>query len=372
MKTGISLPELAAKIKREQSEKADFVAPTTMLDFTPFGDRGAIQFELGNSEREVFPTEHCLQQICSRVGIPKVYADKMRGENLELLADNINWWFQHKPEKRMLRTLVNGEHVARAFLSERYRPLDNHDLAEVVLPRLADAGCEILSSQITETRLYIQAATPKMELDLNKLRRELGGNTHSPAAYALVKELDPVQAGVVISNSEVGAGSLRIEPMLYRLVCLNGLITAQSIKRYHVGKGRSEYAELEEAAQYFSDKTREMDDRAFWSKVADVVNGVFDTSRFTGLVEKFASTGQVSLPSPVDAVEIVTQRFGLAQTESKGVLDNLIAGGDSSLFGLVNAVTRTASDVESYDRAIELERLGGEIIELPRTLWSKN
>ena len=371
MKTGVPLSELAAQIKRENSEKKDFIAPTTMLGFVARGERGAIEFNTNGNEQAVFPTEHCLQQICSRVGIPKQYSDRMRGENLDLLAANVNWWFQHKPETRMLRTLVNGEHTARAFLSERYRPLDNHDLAEVVLPRLADAGCEVLSSQITETRLYIQAATPKMELDLNKLRREFT-NTHSPEAYAKIKELDPVQAGVVISNSEVGAGSLRIEPMLYRLVCLNGLITAQSIRRYHVGKGRSEYAELEEAAQYFSDKTREMDDRAFWSKVCDVVNGVFDTTRFQGLAEKFAATGALTLESPVKAVEVVAVKLGLNEREHKGVLDHLIEGGDRSLFGLVNAVTRTASDAESYDRAIELERMGGEIIELPRTLWSNN
>jgi hypothetical protein len=372
MKTGKTLSDLAAQIKRENSEKKDFVAPTTMLEFEPHGDRGAIRFDIDGSEQVVHPTEHCLNQICSRVGIPKQYADRMRGENLDLLANNVNWWFQHKPENRMLRTLLNGEHVARAFLSDRYRPLDNADLAEAVLPRLADAGCEVLSCEITETRLYIQAATPKMELDLNALRREVGGNTHSPEAYARIKELDPVQAGVIISNSEVGQGSLRVEPMLYRLVCLNGLITAQSIRRYHVGKGRSEFAELEEAAQYFSDKTREMDDRAFWAKVCDVVNGVFKMDRFTSLAAKFAETGALSLPSPTDAIKVVGEKFQLTEGESKGVLDHLIAGGDNSLFGLVNAVTRTASDAQSYDRSVELQRMGGQIIELPRNLWSNN
>jgi Domain of unknown function (DUF932) len=372
MKTGKTLSELAAQIKREQAEKVDYRVPTTKLGFVASGDRGQIEFTADGQERACIPTEHCVHQICARVGIPRPYADKMTGEHLDLLAQNINYWFQHKPEKRMLRTLLNGQHVARAFLSERYRALDNADLAEAVLPRLADAGCEILSGEITERRFYIKAATPRLELDLNKLRREVGGDTHSPAAYAKIKELDPVQAGVVISNSEVGSGSLRVEPMLYRLVCLNGLITAQAIRRYHVGRGRSEYAELEEAAQYFSDATREMDDRAFWAKVCDVVSGVFDTERFQGLAEKFAATGALTLPSPSDAVEIIAKRYTLNERESKGVLDHLIEGGDNTPFGLANAVTRTASDVDSYDRATELERLGGEIIELPQTVWAKN
>ena len=358
---GITLPALAEQIKREHGEKKDFIAPTTQLRYEAKGERGSIGFAMNDNDWvETEPTEHCLAQICQRSGIPKPYADRMRGDNLELLAHNVNWWWQHKSEKRMLRTLVNGEHRARAFVSERYRPLDNYDLAKVVLPRLAKAGCEVLSCQITETRLYIQAATPKMQLDLNKLK----------TSGKKLSEIDPVQAGAVISNSEVGQGSIRVEEMLYRLGCFNGMITSHGTKRYHVGKGRSEFAELDQAAQYFTDATRQLDDKAFWAKVRDVVDSIFDLGRFTSLAQKFADTASLKLESATDAVETVTERFQLTDRESKGVLDHLIADGDSSLFGLVNAVTRTAEDVENYDRAIELERMGGAIIELPANVWN--
>jgi hypothetical protein len=36
--------------------------------------------------------------------------------------------------------------------------------------------------------------------------------------------------------------------------------------------------------------------------------------------------------------------------------------GENNSFGLINAVTRTAQDMESYNRATELERLGGEML----------
>ena len=39
-----------------------------------------------------------------------------------------------------------------------------------------------------------------------------------------VKQGDTVQAGIIISNSEVGLGSLSLRTFLYRLVCLNGMI----------------------------------------------------------------------------------------------------------------------------------------------------
>jgi hypothetical protein len=49
---------------------------------------------------------------------------------------------------------------------------------------------------------------------------------------------------------------------------------------------------------------------------------------------------------------------------------HLITGGDLSRYALINAVTRTAEDVPSYDRATELETLGYRLMELPQREWS--
>jgi hypothetical protein len=358
MKEGKTLAELAKQITHEREAKHDFRASTSQLEYDSVG---AIAWEVGDKSYRAEPTRHCLRQICERSGIPVKYADKMSGENAPLLSANINWWWQHAPEKRMLRTLLNGESTARAFVSERYRAMDNHDLAEVILPKLADVGCEVLSSQITETRLYIQAATPRMELDLNKLR----------TSGRKLNEIEPVQAGIVISNSEVGAGALSLSPMLYFLTCFNGAIAARGMHRNHVGRRGDSLFELEEAAEYYSDKTKEMDDRVLWSKVRDVVDGMFTMDGFTSIVQKFAAAGSVRIDAP-KAIEEISTRYGLLETEKTSVLNHLIEGGDLSVYGLSSAVTRASTDVESYDRAVELERVGGDIIELPQTIWSNN
>jgi hypothetical protein len=371
MKIGQTLPELAAQIKREHESIADFVAPTTQLRYNATGVEGTVAWKVGKTSYEAAPTRHCLRQICERSGIPTKYADKMTGRNLPLLAENVNWWWQHNPEKRMLRTLMNGTQTARAFVSDIYRPLDNYDLAEVILPKLNDIGCEVISSQITETRLYIQAATPRIELDLNKLRREVGGS-HTATAYARIKELEPVQAGIVISNSEVGAGSLAIDQMLFFLVCLNGAIAQRMMRRHHVGRRADPlFEELDNAAQYYSDKTKQMDDKVLWNKVRDVTEAMFTKERFESLCRKFAHAGTVKI-SGTEAVEEITKRFQLPEVEKNSVLNHLIEGGDLSVYGLSAAVTRASTDVDSYDRAIELERIGGEIIELPNNTWSLN
>lgn len=346
MKTGRSLREVAAQIKREANERKDFVTPTDKLHFN---EEGEIGFNVKGTHYSAAPTRHCLRQVCARSGIPAPYADRMAEQAKPLLAENINYWWKHAPEKRMLRTLLNGSQVARAFLSERYRPLENADLAAAILPKLENLECEVLSCEITETRFYIQAATPKV-------------------AAKLVG--DVVRAGIVISNSEVGAGSLSLEPLLYYLRCLNGMVMPRVMQRYHIGRRNDPLFELDSAAEYFTDATREMDDRAFWMKVKDVADGLFEKPRFLQLVDKFENATEQKI-KPTEAVEEITERFKFNETESEAVLNHLIESGQPNLFGLINAVTRTATDVESYDRSIELQRVGGEILELPKSVWQK-
>lgn len=343
MKEGRPLAEVLTQIKEESARKRDFIVPTDKLHYT---DQGTIRFGIGDQQFEATPTSHCLRQIAARSGIPAPYVDRMAANNAPLLAHNINWWWQHEPEKRMLRTLDDGK-IARAFLSSGYRLLENLDLAVMILPKLQALECEILSCEVTETRFYIQAATPKMEAKV------VG---------------DTVRCGIVVGNSEVGLGSLFIDPMLYKLGCLNGAIFQRVMQRYHIG--RSNNGDTDGAAEYFTDATRKADDQAFWMKVGDVTDGIFNPERFAALVTKFEGAAEQKIIG-TEAVEEVTRRYGFNETEKGMILNHLIAGGSSTVFGLVNAITRTASDVESYDHSIDLQRIGGDILELPKTTWQQ-
>lgn len=370
MIVGSTLQEIATQIRNEAGQKRDFTIGTDRLRFhaaTGERPRGTLSFNMGGETIEVEPTRLCLTQICDRAGIPMKYADRMVGDHASLLETNINHWLTNEPEKRMLRTLVNGQHVARAFLTQRYRPLENCDLAEIVLPHMIRAGCIVKSAKITEKRLYIQAATPGMEARIDEIRKAHGWTQGN---HTFLKEPDVVQAGVVVSNSEVGCGSVAIEPMLFRLRCLNGLVVAEAMRRYHIGRstGNGDH----DAQEFYSDATRQLDDKAFWNKVNDTVSAVFQPERFKAMTENFARTGGVALASPTNAVEEVTKRFKLTVEEGKSVLDNLIEGGDNSLYGLVNAVTATSRSCEDYDRGVEFERFGGQILELPQNIWGRN
>lgn len=330
MKAGTSIEQLATRILAESKSKRDFVADTRKLRME---DDGTVT--IGEIGRAFKPTKICLDQVANRTGIPAKYAERMRTEAPMLLARNVNHWFEAKPEKRMIRTLDNGNKIARAFLSDRYRPLDNFDLANVILPKLSAAGCEIKSAEMTEKRLYIQAVTARIEGE--------------------VKVGDAVQAGIVISNSEVGFGACNIDQMMWRLACKNGMITGNSLKKYHVGRaGDGEVGGEDGSFEMFSDKTRQLDDKAFWAKVCDVVDGTLTQVKFDEQLMRMRLAADKKIGDPVEAVELVTRKLDLLEGESKSVLSHLASGGDLSLWGLCNAVTRTAEDVESYDRAMEI------------------
>jgi hypothetical protein len=280
------------------------------------------------------------------MGIPQKYLRRMATEAPELLARNVNHWFAHKPERRMIRTLGAD---ARAFLSDTYRPLDNYDLLGAVVPRLGEAGCEIKSSEVTERRLYIQAVTPRLTEE--------------------VKVGDVVQAGVVISNSEVGCGAINVEEFIWRLSCANGLVLGSAIRRCHLGRS----GEVDDSTyELLSSQTRQLDDKAFWAKVNDVVAAVLSGERFLQNVGKLRQAATQPLGSPLAVVEVAAERLGLADEEKDAVLRHLVNGGDLTQWGLMNAVTRTAQDVAEYDRGIELERMGGRVLELPASDWTNH
>ena len=66
---------------------------------------------------------------------------------------------------------------------------------------------------------------------------------------------------------------------------------------------------------------------------------------------------------------MTSKEFGINESESSGILGHLAAGGDLSLYGLANAVTRQAQDVASYDRSTDLEATGYRILTMSPALW---
>jgi len=342
MKQGKTLEQLGAELQRQRNSRADFIADTRQLNFSTENNKSRITFENGGKILDfgINPLAH--QQIASRLGIPLKYYQRMQAEAPALLDENVNNWLEQTPARRMLRVMDGN---VRAFLSDRYRRLDNLELCAAVLPIIHEMkGAIIESCEVTEAHLYLKVVNKKLKTEVT-----VG---------------DVVQAGFVISNSEVGLGHLTVEPMIFRLVCKNGLICKDfSQKKRHIGKQVENY---DTAYEIYSDETLAQDDKAFFMKVQDTVRTAVDENKFMLTVNRLQEAMKIPFEhNPMEEVELLADRFSLTETEQGDILRQLFKGGDCSRYGLLNAVTAASQNTEDYERATELERIGGEILALP-------
>lgn len=363
MKAGKTLKDLAAELERQQKSKRDFRTPTRNLEMLVGETRRTELSLVGIDTFGIRDTAHA--QIASHLKIPKEYYDRMRQERPTLLAENVNSWLHAKEETRLVRTL-DGD--ARAFLSPRYRMIDNYDVASAALPAIQKAGCEVVSSDVTDSRLYVSATTPKMKAVIDAAR------ANNPGSHQLVKERIVVQMGITLSNSEIGYGSVRIEPLLFILACLNGAIVQDmAIRKFHIGRNTGDASE---AYEVFKDDTIRADDAAFMLKMRDAVAAAFEEAQFKSIVKRAQATTEnrleISAKAPIEKiVEVTARSLKTTQDEANSIVSWLMRGNDLSQWGLSNAVTRMAQDVESYDRSIELSRLGGDILNMPANAWGE-
>lgn len=354
MKTGLTLEAFAAKITATAQSARDFILPASQLRMT---DLGEIAFTTRDEGILLPANVTASQQIASYCEIPLEYYKRCPAS---LRATQVNHWMgTHESDKRLVRT-ADG-HV-RALLSDRYRPLDNYDLAAHVLPIIQEAGLTVESADITDTKLYLKCidASIMAEMDFNDSHHGIHDGNR-----------DILHPLVVITNSETGHGSLSVTDGLFRVVCKNGLIAEKRVRKNHAGDRRAQDANLDSALEVYCDDTRKAMDNALWMQVADMTRSAVSRVRFELLVDKMreAKTGK-KIAKPDVACEVVRKRFSLTEVESSGILGHLAAGGDLSRFGMLNAVTRYAQDVELYDRSTELERLGGQILDLNAQEWA--
>ena len=132
MKQGKSLMELGMELQRQRNNRQDFIADTKSLEVqTDSNGNSQMFFYLDNEPHTFGINENAHAQISARLGIPYRYYQRMQKETPDLLDNNINTWLEKTPERRMIRVLDGN---VRAFLSDRYRRLDNLELCAAVLP----------------------------------------------------------------------------------------------------------------------------------------------------------------------------------------------------------------------------------------------
>ena len=350
MKQGRALPEVLAALQYQNNMKRDYIAPAQALRLSE--DGGSIILDNNDAEEVFGATDLFHRQVGAALNIPAKYYDLMKSRKPELLAENVNSWLSERDQAYMIRSMDYGYgRVARAFLSDRYRRIDNLEVASTVLPLFAgQPDMEVVSCEVTENRLHLKIVNHRLEAE--------------------VVPGDLVQVGVVISNSEVGLGAVSVQPLVYRLVCTNGMVCNDfGERRAHVGR---QAKALEDSFHLYTDETIQAEDKAFMLKLRDTTLAAIEETRFAMIVGRLRESTDVRITGRIqDVVELTGKAYDLNQPEQDNILNYLISGGDLSLYGLSNAITRASQDVDSYDRATALEGIGWQVATMELAQWKE-
>lgn len=348
----------ATELQRQHFAKRDFVCDVRDFRFSTdtggtLGSIRGVQAHEGADPDYFQVSDHAHDQIATFCDIPRAYYDRMREKQHGLLDTSVHTWLDAQGGKRRMIRTLDGR--VRAFLSDRYRRIDNFDLANVILPELHQLGATFKDLEITEKRMYIKVAFEATNhLFDNPVNRVVG---------------DRMFLGLTIRNSEIGAGKVEILPMSLILSCVNGAThNEMGATRRHVGARINATDDDDKAMELYSEEALEADDKALMLKVRDTVRATASDVVFKKIVEQMEHSVNSPISAlPIHAVQQLGKTVALQSTEEEGILHHLIQGGSMSQWGLMNAVTRHAQDVKDYDRRDMLEELGGDILAMART-----
>ena len=329
--------------------KTDYLVNTDSISFNQSITRPDLtkdqigSFGITTPDGEFALTDHAHRQVAQYTKIPFPYYGRIARKHPELLCESVNQIMHEQPDARLLRTVKGFKGLeyadvptARAFLSDRYKRMDSNIMLDAMLPILESYDIEITKAELTHEALGFQVRFPRIEGEVTKG--------------------DVVQSGFYLGNSEVGLHRLIAAMNAFRLVCTNGMVRMEnqhSIGRVHIGGSMLDCEDpklLEAPAQ------------------AMITNTVNEIAQYSSSMESMdtyiadmSKANAIQTNRPDDVVTHIAKEYNVLNYETELIKKYLHCDGDYTLWGIANAVTRTAQDATSYSRSIALETIGGKV-----------
>jgi hypothetical protein len=376
------LDQLAALLRKQHTRKIDLVTPATKLAFAD----GRLQLtgldmlldEDGFTDPNgaYDPTKVFDEGLASRFRIPSGYVTRMRSALPDLWSQTMAAWAghaEHRHNHYLLRLFrgEDGNGVARAFLSDVYKPIDNFDVLVAALDgiRKADVDARVDTCDLSERRMRVRVVCPSVVAMAPKLLAGYrpGFDLHAPRAggWTLERALraaadeglgyepgsEPVVfGGFEIGNSETGNGKFTITPRLVVKVCRNGLtLETDGFGTQHLG------ARLQAGKIDWSTETLSKNLAVVTSQTADVVREFCDPRYVQAKVTELEAGADAKVTSPDDTIRLVSKTLRYPQEVTDLVLSHFIGGGQCTAGGVLNAVTSTAQFIDNPDLAASVE-----------------
>lgn len=391
-----SLPDLVEILRAKHTLKLDVVANS--LAIVPRRD-GLLDVEYpepillddGLLTRGTYrPTAIFDEGLAEKLGIPVAYLKRLRATRPDLWAANVAGWLHGwpgttsdlgtvagadpDPRQQLLRlfrpaTLDDSVGVARAFLSDTYKVMDDLDVLTAALDAVKESGVnvEIVGCDLSDRRMSVKVAAPEIYAYADTLLRDYR-NPFSRGARRAGDGSGPfptdgsgrpiVFAGFVLSNSEVGGGAASLTPRLTIEICSNGMTVNRDIVRaVHLGR------RLGSGVVQWSDETQQRNLDLVASMTKDAVRTFLNVDYVTAKVAEIESNGRK--PIVVEAqVRHVANTLAFTEDQTTALVNHFMLGGQMTAMGVANAVTSVAQTIADPDVANELEGRAFEAIEV--------
>jgi hypothetical protein len=301
---------VADKIVQDDQNKWDRKVSGTELRVSAEGT-----LELSNGSTDTYSlSEVATSQMCQKFEIPVRYYRRLPDAMKAIVANfDIGRVNGHS---YLLRG--KGDWI-RAFLSADYVAYNNSEISEVVEGLLAKGNVSVKDFVLEETNMFLKVIS-------NEIWDVESG----------------LKAGILIGNSEVGMGSVSVEPFVFRKPCTNDLIVSREKSFRHAHIHLTAHELTRRMAEAVSDGFR----------VASSVLDVFLKSR------------EEPIEDPLAAIRKIAEARQFSQKLTDELVSSYLVEPEANRFGLINAFTNAAQKLGPLQR-IEMERFAGTLLEAP-------
>ena len=393
-----TLPDMVAILRTQRARRLDVVAPAAAIHAHQ-GNlviSGTVQHVTADGVTSAAgayrPTQVADEGISAKLGINLAYLRRLREQRPDLWDANVNGWLHGDdlagvpPDDRkfLVRLFQAGGDtlgVARAFLSDSYKVIDNLDALMATLDGIRQAGTEVEFDglDLTERRLYARVVAPQIRAWAPALlagyRSPFGGEAYIPgrnwtpeqARQAAAREVrgyepgsEPVLfAGFVIANSEVGDGAWSITPRIVAEICGNGLqIVADVARAVHLGSRQ------DEGVIRYSADTQDKELALITARARDAVTTFLSPDYLQAKVREMERNAGVPVRHPEETVRQVAKAVKFSDEMADAVLAHFVRGGQLTAGGVMQAVTSVAQTLDDADAASDLEAQALRVMDL--------
>jgi hypothetical protein len=274
---------------------------------------GVLELSNGGSAGKPYSlSEVATSQMCQKLEIPVKYYRRLPDEMKSTVAN-----FDIRRLNGNSYLLRGKGDWIRAFLSAEYVAYNNSEIAETVQSLLANGALTMKSFVLEETHMFLKIISDEI-WDV-----ESG-----------------LKAGIMIGNSEVGMGSVSVEPFVFRKPCTNDLIVSQEKSFRHAHIHLTAY-----------ELTRRM---------AEAVTEGFSVA--SSVLDAFLKTREEPIQDPVAAIRKIAEARKFSQKLTDEVVSSYLVEPEANRFGVINAFTNAAQKLGALQR-IEMERFAGTLLE---------